>query len=179
MKVLKIILGILAILAAPALMAFPLFTEVYFAYLAAIFAGIIGIISLVDYGINRKKREHSATEAAAGGLTVFAAILSIVIMIFNITIPGFTFTMEYIGVLFFLAYIFIDGISTIIGAFTYRNYSGGMKALTVIFGILITLAAIVGFACVPVIMAALGIFIGIGFILAGIGLILSAFSKEA
>lgn len=179
MKVFRIILGVLFILAASACMAFPIFAELTYAYITAIVAGIVGIVAIIDYIINRKKRQKSGgAEVAAGGVVLAVAILAVIFMLFNISIPGFTVGWVYIMAIFLTASVLVEGITTLIGAFTYREMPSGTKVATIILGALAIIAAIIGFANIGIIVGAMGIFLSIGMMFSGIMFIVTSFTKE-
>ena len=178
MKVLKVIFGIISIILATFLLQAPFITELVFVFVLTVYAGVVGIVTLVDYFANRKSRTHSVIEGAVGGSVVAVSIIAIVLMLLSIFIEGFSFSIAYLGAFFLIVAVLVYGIMTVVGAFTYRALDGGMKALSVVFGILVIIAASTAFAFIPVIIGALGIFTSIGIMISGVSLIISAFESN-
>lgn len=179
MKALKIILGILSVIVAAFLLMFPFAGQLIYVYVASIYVGIVGIVFIIDYCVNRKKRKLGSTQAYAGGLGVALAILAIIFMLLNITIPGFTFVTQELVAIILLIALLIEGIITIVNAFTYLFYSTAMRVLSVILGLLMVIAACAAFGCLPLIIGMMGIFTSIGFAVSGVSLIVNACTETA
>ena len=178
MKIARIILGVIMFMVAGYCLAFPIATELVYAYMISIFAGIFGIFALVDYSKKRKENKTSGVEGTIGGVVVGASVISIVIMLLNIFIPGFLVVTELISALFFLSLMLVEGIMSIVSAFTYRELNGGLKVLNVILGVLTVLAAIAGFWFPAIVIEMFGIFIAIGLMVSGIEMIISSFEQN-
>lgn len=176
MKITRILLGALFILGGFVCLADPFGTQLTYAYVTAVYAGILGILGIIDYVLNRKDRSHSAPEAAAGGFFLLVSILSVVFMLCNLTIPGFTFASEYFGALLLVSVVLVHGIMTVLAAFLYRGFSFWLRLVTVIFGCLMVSAASMAFWFIPAVIGMLGVFTSVGIISAGVTLLLTAFS---
>lgn len=177
MKALKIIFGILSVIVAAVFMVFPIFGQVTYLYVASIYFGIVGIVYIIDYCIYRKERRMAGLQAATGGVGIVLSILAVVFMIFNITIPGFTYATEYLVALLLIISLLVEGILTIISACTYPEFSSGIRAVAIVFGVLMIIASCVAFGFVPFIIGMFGIFTAIGLAVSGVSLIVSACSE--
>ena len=178
MKALRIIFGILSLMLAMFCLTYPFAAQLTCVYIFAIYIGIVGIITVIDYIAKKNERKKSGVEAAAGGISLAAAIISIIFMICNITISGFTFATAEFGAMLLLLAIVIDGFMNIVGAFTYRDYSLGMRILVIILGILMISAGSTGFFITPLIVSMFGIFTAIGIGVFGVSLIATSFSEN-
>ena len=179
MKVVRIILGILAILLGAYCLAFPFETQMTFAYIASILVGVVGIITIIDYIVNHKKRKKSAVLAAAGGASLLAGILGVIFMILTVSTDSFFLIWQNVLAIFIAVSVLVDGVMMIVGAFTYRLYTPGMRVLSVILGILMVLAGSAALSFPSVIIGALGVFTSIGIGVIGISLIVSSFSANS
>lgn len=178
MKAVRIILGILAIILGVICLFDPFSTQFVYAYIAVIAAGIIGIVGIIDYAVNNKKRKKAGIQAAVGGVSLAASIICVILFVLSLLIPTFTIDLVLIGATFLLVSLTVDGIMNIIGAFTYREYDGGMRVCNVLLGILMILGANAGFRCFPLIISMMGVFTGIGTLVAGISLITNSCTTE-
>ena len=172
MRVFKVILGILSVALSMFCLGAPFLTEYICTYIAAIYALVIGIIACAEYA--KHKGEKGSGISLAGG------IIAILFMIFAIFAPGFLLNWMFILAIVLLIAIIVEGITTVVGAFTFRGLTGGMKAVYAILGILMIIAGTTflswGIFGAFEIIEFFGIITSIGICITGVRLIISAFA---
>ena len=180
MKALKIILGILVIIGAIALLSLPqIYAAVFYQYLFAIVVGVIGIVSIIDYCVNRKKRKFTGVQVALGSAVVVTAIVDIIFMLFNITIPGFTEAWTTIQAVLLMCYVIFMGIMSIVNAFSIRSAASGTKAASIILGILAVIAAVIGLCNLGFVISLMGLFTSISILVFGILLLTAGITGQS
>lgn len=162
MTVLSIILGVLLIIGGISLMFTPLATFLGVGYFVIILFFVLGIFGIIRAIMDKKF-----------GLEFAFSILSLILGILGLVIPGTAAMNNFIILFFAAAWFLVHGVMTIIKSIGGKKLgvSTGMVVLGVILGVLELVLGIYSIAHPFVLAFAIGILIGFYFIEAGINLI--------
>lgn len=181
MRVLSILGGILAIIAGGICIAHPFESQLVYGYMGSIMIGLVGILSIVTVIATRKERaaaRAAGIEVASGAVGIILGILGVVFMWLNMSVPFFTYAVAEVGAVMLMFYLLIDGIMSIVAAIMAKGAGAGMRIASAVVGILMVALAVWGIAFPPMVIASLGIFMGVGFLIVGVNRIIFAFAAR-
>ena len=174
MRAFNIIFGVLAILCGIFCLMNPFSSAIIYEYVLATFIGIWGLFAIISFFVIRSEQKKMGAETVIGISALVLGVLALIFGICHFTIPAFGLSTQGVIAVLLLIFLFIDGVLTIVSGFTDSDLTLGMKILTIILGIFLILAAIVGLANIWLTISVFGLFIGIGFLFMGIKMVANA-----
>lgn len=175
MKVFNCIFGILAIIGAIYSIFYPGITFLNSGWIVAILLGVWGICAIFDYASKRKQANKSKSEAVMGILSLIGGIVAAVISVFAIFIPSVRIILDIIILYMLSGWFIISGITSIVDSLNAGKANSKSWILTMICGILISLAGFYGIFHLIFIAQTIGFIIGILLMVYGVRLIISVF----
>ncbi len=173
MRAFNIIFGVLAVLCGIFCLTNPFSSAIIYEYVLATFIGVWGLYGIISFFVIRSEQKKRGSETL---LSISALVLGVLALIFGIchyTIPSFGLSTQGVIAVLLLIFLLIDGVLTIVKAFTTEELTTGLKILTVVMGIFLILAALAGLANIWMTISVFGMFLGIGFIFKGVAMIAS------
>ena len=173
MRAFNIIFGVLAVLCGIFCLTNPFSSAIIYEYVLATFIGVWGLYGIISFFVIRSEQKKRGSETL---LSISALVLGVLALIFGIchyTIPTFGLSTQGVIAVLLLIFLLIDGVLTIVKAFTTEELTTGLKILTVVMGIFLILAALAGLANIWMTISVFGMFLGIGFIFKGVAMIAS------
>lgn len=167
MEVLVIILGVLMVVCGASCTFTPLATFLEAGYFIAILmfvygaAGVVRSIAVKEYG-----------------LQFLFSVVSIAVGIVVLAVPGLKLMLDGMLVYLTAGWFVIQGIVSIYLSLKFKGVNGGKKWIAaLIFGIVGVILGIVSFVYPGMLMAAMGVMIGIYFMVTGFNMISAAMAK--
>lgn len=174
MKAFNIIFGVIAILCGIFCLMNPFSSAIIYEYVLAAFIGVWGLFGIISFFVIRSEQKKRGSEVLLSGSALVLGVLALIFGICHFTIPTFGLSTQGIIAFLLLIYLLIDGVLTIVSAFTSDELTTGLKILTVVMGIFLILAACAGLANIWITISVFGLFLGIGFLFKGITMIARA-----
>lgn len=176
MKIFNCIIGVLSILSSVYCIFYPGITFLSSGLLVTIILGAWGIGAIINYVVNKSEKQKS--DAAMGALGLVAGIAAAVFSLIAIFTPAIRLILDIIILCIFAGWLIVDGIKSIAMSFNIKKEGSKSWILSLILGVIVLLAGIIGFFNLIFLAQTIGMLIGILLMTYGIKLILSVFEKN-
>lgn len=176
MKIFNCIMGILSILASVYCIFYPGITFLSSGMLVTIILGVWGIGAIINYAANKNEKQKS--DVAMGTLGLVAGIVAAVFSLIAMFTPAIRLMLDIIILCIFAGWLIVSGINSIAMSMKIKETGSKRWILSLVLGIIVLLAGILGFFNLIFLAQTIGMFIGILLMTYGIRLIISVFEKN-
>ncbi len=178
MKIFNCILGIFAIFGSVYCLFYPGASFLSSSLIVAILLGAWGFCAIFNFFSKENKEKRSKGEAAVGGLGLALGIAAAIYSILCMVKPGISIIPDIVFLVAFSFWLIISGIRSVFGAIAAKKEGSRLWWLSLVLGIVITLAGFYGIFHWFYIARVLGTIIGILLMTYGIRLLLSVFEPK-